>query len=102
MYFRIGKVHLLQSRAGEAITWLEKARSASLGYSFIHAFLAAAYGLNGDPKHAATELAEARRCRAKALIRASHASKRDLWVYRTLLCSKPLSSPACQSRVPEE
>jgi TolB-like protein/Flp pilus assembly protein TadD len=61
MYFRIGEVHLLQSQVGEAITWLEKARSANPDYSFIHAFLAAAYGLNGDTKGAATELAEARR-----------------------------------------
>lgn len=61
MYFRIGEVHLLQSRVGEAITWLEKARSANWDYSFIHAFLAAAYGLNGDTKRAATELAEVRR-----------------------------------------
>jgi adenylate cyclase len=61
MYFRIGEVHLLQSRADEAIPWLEKARSANSEYSFIHAFLASAYGLKGETDRAAAELAEARR-----------------------------------------
>jgi TolB-like protein/Tfp pilus assembly protein PilF len=61
MYFRIGEVHLLQSHAGEAISWLEKARGANPQYSFVHVFLASAYGLNGETKQAATELAEARR-----------------------------------------
>jgi tetratricopeptide (TPR) repeat protein len=61
MYFRIGEIHLLQSRVGEAITWLEKARSTNPEYSFIHAFLAAAYGLDGDQERAAGELAEARK-----------------------------------------
>ena len=61
MYFRIGEVDLLESRVSEAIIWLEKARSANPEYAFIRAFLAAAYGLNGDAKRAVTELAEARR-----------------------------------------
>jgi hypothetical protein len=61
MYFRIGEVHLLQSRADEAIPWLEKARSANPGYSWVHAFLASAYGLKGETDRAAGELAEARR-----------------------------------------
>jgi CRISPR-associated protein Csb1 len=60
-YDLIGRVHLLQSHTGEAIAWLEKARSASLARPFIRAHLAAAYGLKGDSKRAATELAEARR-----------------------------------------
>jgi predicted Zn-dependent protease len=54
-------VHLLQSRADEAITWLEKARSASPEYSFVRVFLASAYGLNGETKEANSELAAARR-----------------------------------------
>ena len=61
MYFRIGEVHLLQARAGEAIFWLQKARGANPQYSFVRVFLASAYGLNGETKQAATELAEARR-----------------------------------------
>jgi adenylate cyclase len=61
MYFRIGEVHLLRSRVEEAISWLEKARSANPRYSFVHAFLASALGLKGDPERAAVELAEARR-----------------------------------------
>jgi hypothetical protein len=54
-------VDLLQSRLDEAITGLEKERSANPEYSFIHAFLASAYGLIDDAKGAAAELAEARR-----------------------------------------
>jgi len=61
MYYRIGEIDLLQSRVDEAIPWLEKARSANPEYSFIHVFLAAAYGLNGEPERAVAELAEARR-----------------------------------------
>ena len=61
MYFRIGEVKLLQSRVDEAIVWLERASSSNSEYSFIHAFLAAAYGLSGDSQRAAAELAEARR-----------------------------------------
>ena len=53
MYYRIGEIDLLRSRVDEAIPWLEKARSANPEYSFIHAFLAAAYGLNGEPERAA-------------------------------------------------
>ena len=61
MYFRIGEIHLLQSWVGEAITWLEQARGANPEYPFIHAFLAATYGLDGDKERAASELAEARK-----------------------------------------
>jgi TolB-like protein/class 3 adenylate cyclase/Flp pilus assembly protein TadD len=60
-YDLIGLTHLLQSRTDEAIVWLEKARSAIPTRPFIHADLAAAYGLKGDSKRAAAELAEARR-----------------------------------------
>jgi adenylate cyclase len=61
MYYRIGEVHLLQSRTDKAILWLEKARSANLQLQYVHAFLAAAYGLKGETGPAAAELAEARR-----------------------------------------
>ena len=61
MYFRIGEVHLLQSHAEEAVSWLEKARAANPQYSFVRVFLASAYGLKGETKRAAAELVEARR-----------------------------------------
>ena len=61
MYFRIGQVHLLQSRADEAITWLEKARSANPQYAFVRAFLASAYGFKGENDCATAELVLARR-----------------------------------------
>jgi tetratricopeptide (TPR) repeat protein len=60
-YSTIGFVHLLQSRTGEAIVFLEKARSAIPAVAFNHARLAAAYGLSGKIERAAAELAEARR-----------------------------------------
>jgi TolB-like protein/DNA-binding winged helix-turn-helix (wHTH) protein/Tfp pilus assembly protein PilF len=60
-YDWIGRVHLLQSRTGEAIVWFERARSANPGHPFHHAYLASAYGLNGEYQRAAAELAEARR-----------------------------------------
>jgi adenylate cyclase len=61
MHFRIGEVHLLQSRTDEAIPWFEKARSGNPEYPFIRAWLASAYGLKGETKRAAAELAEARK-----------------------------------------
>jgi tetratricopeptide (TPR) repeat protein len=60
-YWRIGLVHLLQSRTAEAIPWLEKARAANPSLAIVHAALASAYGLEGDTERAAAELAEARR-----------------------------------------
>jgi adenylate cyclase len=63
-YQQIGRVHLLQSRTDEAMLWFEKARSAHPGLPFIRAELASAYGLKGDTKRAAVELAEARRLSA--------------------------------------
>jgi len=47
-YFRIGLVHLLQSRTDEAIVWFEKARSANPALPFVHAYLASAYALKGE------------------------------------------------------
>ena len=60
-YQRIGMVHLLKSRTGEAIVWLEKARNANPAHPQPHPWLAAAYALKGDTERAAAELAEARR-----------------------------------------
>ena len=60
-YWRIGIVHLLQSRTDEAILWFEKARSANPARPSPHAYLASAYALKGDADRAAGELAEARR-----------------------------------------
>lgn len=60
-YFRIGQVHMVQSRADEAIIWLEKARSANPRHPQFHAYLASAYALKGEIERAAIELFEARR-----------------------------------------
>ena len=60
-YWRIGMVHLLQSRIDEAIAWIERARTLNPGLPGPHAWLASAYALGGDTERAATELAEARR-----------------------------------------
>jgi TolB-like protein/Tfp pilus assembly protein PilF len=60
VYAQIGRVHLLQSRSDEAIVWLEKARGANPKVPYVHAWLAAAYGLKGESDRAAAELAEAR------------------------------------------
>jgi adenylate cyclase len=60
-YLNIGHVHLLQSRPFEAIIWLEKARNHTPALSLIRAWLASAYGLNGETERAAAELSEARR-----------------------------------------
>jgi len=57
----IGLVHLLQSRADEAVIWLEKARNAIPTHPGIHAQLASAYALDGETERASAELAEARR-----------------------------------------
>jgi adenylate cyclase len=60
-YYRIGEAHLMQSHLDEAILWLEKSRGVNAGWPGIHGYLAAAYGLKGETKRAAAELAEARR-----------------------------------------
>ena len=60
-YFRIGQARLLQLRVDDAIGWLDKANGQNPAYSFVHAWLAAAYGLKGDLPRAATELEDARR-----------------------------------------
>jgi adenylate cyclase len=57
----IGRVHLYQSHAEEAVMWLEKARNHTPAHSIIRGDLAAAYGFAGETERAAAELAEARR-----------------------------------------
>ena len=58
-YWRIGVVHLLQSRTEEAIVWLEKARSANGRLAVVHAYLASVYALKGEAERASAEFAEA-------------------------------------------
>jgi|HubBroStandDraft_6_1064221.scaffolds.fasta_scaffold11327_3 adenylate cyclase len=60
-YWRIGMVHLLQSRTDEAISWIERARSANPRLAGPRAWLVSAYALRGDLERAAAELAEAGR-----------------------------------------
>jgi tetratricopeptide (TPR) repeat protein len=76
-YQRLGQAHLLQSRIDEAIVWLEKARGAHPGIQFVHANLAAAYGLKGDIEHAVAEVAEARRLGSEG-----HRSRQKRYVVR--------------------
>jgi tetratricopeptide (TPR) repeat protein len=59
-YAKIGRVHVVQSRTNEAITWLERARRANLQLPSVHAMLASAYALIAETECAAAELAEAR------------------------------------------
>jgi TolB-like protein/class 3 adenylate cyclase/Flp pilus assembly protein TadD len=59
-YWRIGRVHLLQSRVDEAIFWIERARNANPRLAGPHGWLASAYALKGQMERATTELAEAR------------------------------------------
>ena len=60
-YQQVGLVHLLQSRTEAAVSWLEKARNTAPELPYVHAWLASAYGLNGETERAVAELAEARR-----------------------------------------
>jgi TolB-like protein/Flp pilus assembly protein TadD len=60
-YFRVGFIHLLQSRINEAIVWCEKARNATPAHPLFRMLLASAYALKGEIEPAAAELAEARR-----------------------------------------
>jgi adenylate cyclase len=59
-YLSIGRVHLLQSRTNEAIVWLEKTRYTNSEFPTVHAWLAAAYALNGEIERAAAALAQVR------------------------------------------
>jgi len=60
-YYWIGQAHLLQSRVDEAIRWFEKARSHNSEHPNPRAYLASAYGLKGETRRAASELAQARK-----------------------------------------
>jgi tetratricopeptide (TPR) repeat protein len=58
---QIAWVHVLQSRIGEAIVWLERASGHAPAHPAIRALLASAYALNGEVERAAAELAAAQR-----------------------------------------
>ena len=60
-YWRIGMIHLLQSRNDEALVWLERARNANPRLAGPRAWLASGYALQGNGEGAAAELAEGRR-----------------------------------------
>jgi adenylate cyclase len=60
-YQAIGRAHLMEGRTDKAVIWLEKARSANPVQSYVRAWLASAYALEGKSERAAAELAEARR-----------------------------------------
>jgi adenylate cyclase len=60
-YYRIGFVHLLHSRADEAIPWFEKSAATHTGLASVRAGLASAYALKNEIERANRELAEARR-----------------------------------------
>ena len=60
-YWRIGMIHLLQSRCDEAVVWLERSCSANPQLPGPHAWLASAYALQGDMTRSATELAATHR-----------------------------------------
>ena len=60
-YWRIGMVHLLKARVDDAISWLERARSANPRLAGPRAWLAAAYALAGNDEGAAAELVQALR-----------------------------------------
>jgi hypothetical protein len=60
-FWRIGVVHLLQSRTEVAIVWLEKARSANGRLPVVYAYLASAYALKGETERAFAEFVEAQR-----------------------------------------
>jgi adenylate cyclase len=60
-YQAIGRAYFIEGRTDEGVALLEKARVANPAQSWVRAWLASAYALNGDTERAATELAEARR-----------------------------------------
>jgi len=57
----IGRAYFMEGRTDQGVMWLEKARGANPAASFIRAWLASAYALDGKGERAATELAEAQR-----------------------------------------
>ncbi len=99
-YFRIGEVHLLESRTEEAIGWLEKSRGANPWLPYNRMFLAAAYGLAGRREDAAAELAEARRLRDDGSYStiARYKSCRRATCRRLPPCRTRRFTPACARR----
>jgi adenylate cyclase len=71
-HWRIGMVHLLQSRNPEAVSSLERARSANSQLAGPHAWLASAYALQDNIGRAAAELAEAQRLSNRYATIAAH------------------------------
>ena len=59
-YGRIGVIQLLEAHTEKAIASLEKAKNGNPRLPFVHAYLAAAYALEGQTQRAQTELAAAR------------------------------------------
>ena len=94
MNYRIGEVHLLQSRIDQAIASLERARSDNLELAYVRAFLASAYALKGETERAATELSQARRL-SDGYASIAEQTAGFFWVPKTGPCSKPPISPAC-------
>lgn len=76
-YGRIGVMELLQARFDEATVWLEKANGENARLAFVHAYLAAAYGLKGRTERARSELAEAQRLNKSYLSLAS--VEKSIW-----------------------
>ena len=78
-FWRIGMVHLLQSRTDEAIPWLERARNTNPRLVGPHAWLASAYALNGDLPRSIMELAETRRLNRDNIYTTIAAHKAARW-----------------------
>jgi adenylate cyclase len=60
-YQALGRAHFIGGRTDEGVVLLEKARAANPMLSWVRAWLASAYALEGKSERATTELAEARR-----------------------------------------
>jgi predicted Zn-dependent protease len=60
-YQALGRAHFIGGRTDEGVVLLEKARGANPMQSWVRAWLASAYALEGKSERAATGLAEARR-----------------------------------------
>jgi adenylate cyclase len=105
-YFRIGQARLLQSRVDEAIGWLEKAHNENSAYPFVDAWLAAAYGLQGNLPRAAAELADARKLSANGsptnVAAARITSARDFAPGTQALLETTYLAGLRQAGVPEE
>jgi TolB-like protein/Flp pilus assembly protein TadD len=104
-YWRIGMVHLLQSRNDEAILWLEKARNANPRLAGPHAWLASGYALQGNTESATAELAEARRLSGdkRYISIASHKAAQPFIVPKILdLAERTFFAGLRKAGVPEE